>query len=1318
MHLLSVQAGALQQEGEAIDLAQTPGEIVYGSFADSELMMLAAAADRSGEEGLRLANLMRLSHNLSVDLWIEATVRHAKAVVLRLTGGISYFQYGVDELIARCGQDRIPLALISGDANPDPILVERSTVSPAAWSRLHGLIVAGGPDNADRLLAAMKRLAAGEEIEAIGIEPFPRFGLWYPGLGMIGPEALAEQHARTTPSSGASRHLFPRGEKGREPTSASGESFHLAREPRLATPTSPLVGEGARRADEGACAPILFYRAALEGAGTATIEALIAALESRGLKPVPLVISSLKEGPCVRMVQAALERFPPAVILNLTGFALGLDTIEQKANPFAGTDAPVLQLLQNSRPREAWLEDKAGLTPKDLAMQVVLPEVDGRSGMILVGHKHEGVWHERTQCPLVAYAPDEAGIVRAADLAANWARLRATPPAERRVALVLANYPLRDGRLANGVGYDAPQSTVEILRALEGAGYDLAARNEHSPPPASLSGGDGGGGRAALPENGNALIALLQSGPTNANPQRGEGTCFSLARYHELFAALPEQIQREVTERWGDPTTDPFVRGDAFHLPVHTFGNVAVLLQPARGYERDDAANYHDPDLIPPHAYIAAYLWLREEFGAHALIHNGKHGNLEWLPGKSVALDEASYPDALWGRLPHLYPFIVNDPGEGMQAKRRTGAVVVDHLVPPLTRAETYGPLKDLEALLDEYYAASGMDRRRLADLKRRILDFTRDARLDEDIGLPPDPDAALVEIDNFLCDLKEAQIRDGLHILGRSPDGMMERDLIVALARTPRGSETAGQASLIRALADDLKLGFDPLTARLGGEWTGPPLPFSVNASPDSGNDRVTIPRNIGHVVDALEALAAELVEGRAPDPGWAATRAVLDTIETVIRPRLAASGPNEIKALLDGLDGRFVAPGPSGAPSRGRLDVLPTGRNFYSVDNRAVPTPTAWELGRKSAENLILRHFQDHGIYLKSLALSVWGTANMRTGGDDVAQAMALIGARPKWDPTSLRVSGYEIIPLARLGRPRVDVTLRISGFFRDAFPAQIALFDKAVRAVGALDEPEDQNPIAARMRAEALGLMKSGKSEEEAALLAGHRIFGSKPGAYGAGLQGLMDSGKWQTRADLSQAFLNWGQYAYGAHADGTPERDLFKARLSDIEAVVHNQDNREHDLLDSDDYYQFEGGLLATAETLTGRRPAAYHNDHSRPERPLTRTLEEEVARVMRARVVNPKWIAGMMRHGYKGAFEIIATVDYMFAFAATTGAVRPHHFDLAFEAFVEDETVRDFLKSNNRFGYDELIARFNEARDRGLWTPRSNSAYALLSGEAA
>ncbi len=1326
MHLLSAHAGAIQQEGEAIDLAQSPGAYIFASSADSELAMLAGAADRAGESELRLANTLRLANNLSVDMWLEQTFAHARLVVLRLIGGAAYFQYGVDELTALCTNKRIPLVLLPGDANPDPILQARSTIHSEDWTSLHRLFVAGGPDNADAILQAFKMLAAASPsplagegaptgrfapedrlradegfLSSLEIQPFPRFGLWHPKIGMTDEAGLRALH--TLPSTPSS---LP-GIFGLDPR--TGQSMDHRDKPggdddqeNSGTPEKSLLAPHI---------PILFYRAALEGAGTATLEALVAEIESRGLAPVPLLVSSLKEAPCVRFVQNALAAFPPSAIFNLTAFALGIADLDEKSNPFAGIDAPVIQLIQSGRSRAQWLADPQGLSSKDMAMYLVMPEVDGRIGGILVGHKADAVWHARTQCPLSSYEPEPDGINRAVTLAENWTRLRQTPRADRKLAIILSNYPIRDGRLANGVGYDAPESTVRMLMELERAGYDLAAPSLPSPLREGRDGGDCSAPAEAYPHTSAALIELFQSGPTNAQPQRGASAAvLPLSRYAALFATLPEETRAAVIARWGDPAKDPFIRGDAFHLPAHRFGNVVLLLQPARGYHLDETENYHDPNLVPPHAYIAAYLWLRHEFGAHAMVHNGKHGTLEWLPGKSAALDADCYPDALWGQLPHLYPFIVNDPGEGTQAKRRTGAVIIDHLVPPLTRAETYGPLKDLEALLDEYYAASGMDRRRLKDLKRRILDFTRDSRLDQDIGLPGDETEALIKIDNFLCDLKEAQIRDGLHVFGSSPLGELERDLAVALARVPRGDDP-GDNSLIRAIADDLKLGFDPLSAVLADPWHGPDVfasmaSFNVNSLPTNSR--------IGDLVANIEAIAADLVEGvRVCPEDWPATNAVLQTVKTLIQPRLAASGPAEMQAFIDALDGKFIAPGPSGAPSRGRLDVLPTGRNFYSVDARAVPTPSAWELGRKSAESLVLRHLQDHGHHLRSVALSVWGTANMRTGGDDIAQAMALLGARPVWDVGSLRVSGYEIIPLPKLGRPRVDVTLRISGFFRDAFPAQIALLDRAIRAIGALDEPEDDNPIAARMRAEALGLMASGKSESEASLEAGARIFGSKPGTYGTGLGHLIDSGNWDNKTDLANQALIWGQYAYGAKVHGTPLLDRFRARLGDIDAVIHNQDNREHDLLDSDNYYQFEGGLSAAAETISGTKPAAYHNDHSRPENPKIRTLEQEISHVMRSRVVNPKWLAGMMRHGYRGAFEIIATVDFMFAFAATTGAVKTHHFDLAFEAFIEDDTVRNFILASNRAGYDELIAKFLEARQRGLWSPRSNSVFAYL-----
>ncbi|MDH5798903.1 MAG: cobaltochelatase subunit CobN, partial [Paracoccaceae bacterium] len=671
------------------------------------------------------------------------------------------------------------------------------------------------------------------------------------------------------------------------------------------------------------------------------------------------------------------------------------------------------------------------------------------------------------------------------------------------------------------------------------------------------------------------------------------------------------------------------------------------------------------------------------------------------------------------GPTPHIYPFIVNDPGEGTQAKRRAQAVIIDHLTPPLTRAETYGALKDLEALVDEYFEAAGVDPRRIAHLRREILSLTSATGLDADVGMSgEDEETDLAKLDAYLCELKEAQIRDGLHIFGQSPGGELERDLAIALARVPRGDGKGGNASLIRALADDLGLGFDPLDCDMAAAWAGP-RPEVLDGLGE-GTWRST-----GDTVERLEELAAQQfeteviarAEGRAQKrpprgggsgadrpasgPVGPASVTVLAEIRERLLPAIRACGPAEGTGLLTALGGKFVPPGASGAPTRGRPDVLPTGRNFFSVDSRAVPTPTAWALGWKSANLLIEKHLQTHGDWPRTMLLTAWGTANMRTGGDDIAQCLALMGVKPKWDNANRRVTGFEIIPHTALGRPRVDVTLRVSGFFRDAFPQQIALVDSAARAVMALDEPADTNPAAARARAE-------GEAGQ-------FRVFGSKPGAYGAGLQAMIDERLWNDKADLAEAYLEWGSYAYGAASEGEKARDAFETRLQQTEAIVQNQDNREHDLLDSDDYYQFEGGAAAAVSTLQGQDRPIYHNDHSRPERPVIRTLEDEIGRVVRSRVVNPKWIEGVKRHGYKGAFEIAATVDYMFAFAATTGAVRSHHFDLVHNAFLEDQETRDFIAEHNAPALAEIAERLAEAIDRGLWQPRSNSARALIDG---
>ncbi|MCR9113154.1 MAG: cobaltochelatase subunit CobN, partial [Rhodobacteraceae bacterium] len=917
-------------------------------------------------------------------------------------------------------------------------------------------------------------------------------------------------------------------------------------------------------------------------------------------------------------------------------------------------------------------EGLAGLSARDIAMNVALPEVDGRILSRAISFKGEAFFDEATQCPIATYRAQGDRVEFVTQLAANWAHLRHTPVQDRRVALVLANYPNKDGRLANGVGLDTPAGTVHVLKQLQDAGYTVQT----------------------APRDSDTLMQAIMAGPTNWLTDRAEragGETLPLDVYLEHFNTLPWTLKEQLTSRWGAPEDDPFLTDEGFKLSVLCYGNAVVGLQPARGYNIDPTDSYHSPDLVPPHNYLAFYIWLRHHFGVHAIVHMGKHGNLEWLPGKALALSQDCWPEAILGPMPHVYPFIVNDPGEGTQAKRRAQAVIVDHLTPPLTRAETYGPLRDLEALVDEYYEAAGVDPRRIDHLRREILSLTSTTGLDRDAGLSgSDEESDLAKLDAYLCELKEAQIRDGLHIFGQSPTGQQERDLAIALARVPRGDGAGGNASLLRALATDLGLSIDPLDCDMAA-----PAPEKPDALAALSDDPW---RSNGDTVERLELLAQHLLRegGRGALP-LATASPVLDELETVIRPAIATCGPDEGRALLAALDGRAIPPGPSGAPTRGRLDTLPTGRNFYSVDSRAVPTPTAWALGWKSANLLIEKHLQTHGDWPRTMLLTAWGTANMRTGGDDIAQALALMGVKPKWDAANRRVTGFEILPQGVLGRPRVDVTLRISGFFRDAFPQLIALFDSAARAVQALDEPAEDNPAAARTRA--------GEAQS--------RIYGSKPGAYGAGLQAMIDERLWGDKADLAEAYLTWGSYAYGTKDEGTPDRTGFETRLKQTEAIVQNQDNREHDILDSDDYYQFEGGAAAAVSTLQGQDRPIYHNDHSRPERPVIRTLEDEIGRVVRSRVVNPKWIDGVKRHGYKGAFEIAATVDYLFAFAATTGAVRNHHFDLVEQAFLEDDDTRTFIETHNAPALTEIADRLQEAIDRGLWTPRSNSARARI-----
>ena len=1231
MHLLAAQPGVIDDGTEAVDLGQSPGDMVFLSAADTELALLAAARDKLAGDGypsLRLASLLHLGHNMSVDLYVDGVIGHARLVIVRLLGGRGYWPYGVEQVVAECREKGIALALLPGDDSADPELTGLSNLPTEACHRLWQYCVHGGVDNALEFLNYSASLI-GAEADWREPRPLLRAGLYWPGLERPDRDAVRAHWVTGAP-----------------------------------------------------VAAMVFYRALVQAANLGAVDAMVDGLAAEGLNPLPIYVTSLKDEVAAATVASLLADDPSAVVLNATGFSVSAPGAKRRAAPFDGADCPVLQVVFSSGNEETWRAGTRGLSATDIAMNVVLPEVDGRIFTRAVSFKGLARRDGVTQTDIVRYRPVPDRIAFVSEMARRWAWLGRTPPSQRRIALVFANYPNRDGRMGNGVGLDTPAAAIQVLGALSDAGYAAGT----------------------IPEDGDKLMARL----ADARPGRSENPeTLSLDAYQAFFGGLPEAARSKINDRWGRPADDPFFAKDkGFRIPAFRLGNVAVCLQPSRGYDIDPVTTYHSPDLVPPHGYLAFYAWIRGEFGADAVVHMGKHGNLEWLPGKALALSPECMVEAAFGALPHLYPFIVNDPGEGAQAKRRAGAVIVDHLTPPLTRAESYGVLRDLEQLVDEYFEAAGMDPRRCRVLRADILGLCQATGLDADCGMVAgdDEDQALGKLDNYLCELKEMQIRDGLHVFGVSPEAGPLHDLLVALVRVPRGKDP-GDASLIRALASDLNLDIDPLDCDLGHPWTGP-RPGALNGGDDSW-------RSCGDTVERLEGLALALVAGvSSADAGWTGTRAVLDELERRIRPAVEASGGAELKGLLDGLDGRFVEPGPSGAPTRGRPDVLPTGRNFYSVDTRTVPTPAAWTLGWKSAALLVERHLQEHGAWPRSMALTAWGTSNMRTGGDDIAQGLALMGARPTWE--AARVTGFEVLPLSILDRPRVDVMLRVSGFFRDAFPSLIDLFDSAARTIAALDEAEDLNPLAANARAESSRLMETGMIEAEAVRRAGYRVFGSKPGAYGAGLQALIDERGWETDADLARAYVAWGGYAYGAGAEGRPAHGLFETRLKGVDAVVQNQDNREHDLLDSDDYYQFEGGMTAAVRHLSGVQPAAYHMDHSRPETPRARTLDEEIARVVRARVVNPKWIKGVMRHGYKGAFEMAATVDYLFAFAATAHAVRDHHFDAVFEAYLGDGDVRAFIAEHNPAALREMAERLLEAQARGLWRPRLNSTHGMLA----
>ena len=1137
MHLLATGSTSLDDLVEAVDLGQSPGDLVVLSFADTDLSGLAAAweAEREALPSVRLAHLRDLRHPMSVDLWIDRVAAHAKVIAVRLLGGLDWWRYGIERLSALARARGTALAVLPGEDRDDARLAEASTLPPDELAALLRYFREGGREN---MRALLRRLArhAGCAVEAREPQPVPRFAGYIPGKGAVGLERLIAG--------------LPRTECAR------------ARESGAPEVGSRVRGNGRSRAK--AVVPIIFYRAMVLAADTAPIDALYEAMAARGLVPAPLIVPSLKDKQAADFLRAALARLDPALIVTMTAFAAGG---ADGASPFDETDAPILQVISANTRRAAWQESPRGLGAADLAMHVVLPELDGRILAGAVAFKNALPPRDALAFTALGSRAEPDRIAMVAERLAALVRLRNLPRGERRVAVVMPDYPGAGGHTGYAVGLDVPASVLALLEDLAEAGYTADA----------------------VPKNSRALLDALAVGTDEAK--------LSIEQYENLLARLPPAAIARMRKSWGEPDADADCRGGAFRFRARKFGKIWVALPPDRGRSAERRADYHDPALPPRHGLVAFGLWLQHVAKVDALVHMGAHGTLEWLPGKAVALTSECFPEIVTGALPVIYPFIVSNPGEAAQAKRRIGALTIGHLPPPLVNGGLVGDARELERLIDEYAQADGLDRRRRERLARLIVETAQRTGLSREAGTDKKiaADDALRRIDAWLCDLKELAVKDGLHIYGRTPIGI-----------------------------DD-------------AQWQ--------------------------------------------------------------------ASAEAERTALLAALDGRRVAPGPAGAPTRSRRDVLPTGRNLFTADPRTLPTATAMDLGRLAAEEILRSHMQTHGEMLRSAVIDLWGSATLRTGGEEIAQGLALLGCRPIWEAATGRVTGVEVLPTAATGGPRVDVTFRISGLFRDLFPAQIALIDAAVQAVAARDEADDENPLA--------GARRTGNAVRL------DRIFGNAPGTYGSGAEDLL--GGEAGRDAIGAAYLAAASHSYGgAGGDGQAAPQAFAQRVASAELLVHAGDDPGRDLLEGAEDAAFVGGFAAAAKML-GRAADLVMLDTTDPHRPRARSLSAALARIVRGRAVNPRFIAGQMRHGLRGAAELAETVDRLFAFAQTTDAVGGELFDLLHDAYVADEDVRAFLVRENAQAAAAIAERLDAARRHGFWHPRRNdvdAGLAMLRAETA
>jgi len=1046
-----------------------------------------------------------------------------------------------------------------------------------------------------------------------------------------------------------------------------------------------------------------FYQSLWRAGNLAFIDNLISEIEGQGANVIAVFLHALKDVERgTKGAEWAVENFfmldgRPLidVLISTLMFSLSIkpwegankDEAEEVARSeqwfLKRLNVPVLKAIVTYNSPAEWMQSLQGLSPMDISMGIAMPEFDGMLIAFPVAAREKTDIDPLTGARIIRFEPLPERISKIVRLSLNWAKLRHIPNSQKKVAMIFHNYPPRDDRIGSAFGLDSPVSVLNIMRGMKDAGYTIER----------------------MPESGQALIEDVKSRLTLDRRWRSPDELARRAidfvpkeEYEAWFGQLPMAVQEKMTSAWGEPPGELFVHEKNLIIPGLINGNIFIGLQPPRGFLEDPAAIYHSPDHPIPHHYYAYYRWIRDVFLADVVMHIGKHGSLEWLPGKSVGLSQSCFPDIAISDLPNIYPYIINNPGEGTQAKRRSYCCIIDHLVPVMHNADAYDEMAELEVMLSDYHQAASEDPAKLPTQKKMIWEKVCEARLDHDLEI--DEEAAFSDFDKFLEKLHEylhemadTQIRDGLHVLGEPPEGSRLDEFLVALTRLANGCVPSLRQSLAEAMGYD----YDHLLANRGKIISGSKTCGRVIEDLNSIALRlVSRLHEQGFAVEMIPDLMAEILGKRDPK-----IEKVLDYIASTLTPNLNAT-VDELASVLCASNGGFVSPGPSGAPTRGMADILPTGRNFYSVDPQAIPSQAAWKVGVAQAEALLKRYLEDEGRYPESLGIVIWGSPTMRTRGDDIAEVLCLMGVRPVWEERSGRVTGIELIPMEELQRPRIDVMLRISGFFRDAFPNVVHLVDEAVELVAQQKEPPELNFLAKHVSADISEKTSAGVDREQARTLACYRIFGCRPGAYGAGVSDAIDSKNWKDEKDLAEIYVKWGGYAYGRKNFGATVPDEFRRRLSRLDLTVKNEDTREYDMLDGDDFYSYHGGMIAAVKALKGELPRSYCGDSSDPDRVKTRSTVEESLHIFRARILNPKWIESMKRHGYKGAGDISRMVDIAFGWDATAEVLEDWMYEELACKYALDKEMQDWLKKVNPHALQNIAERLLEAVERGMW----------------